>query len=227
MSTVVDFIMSWKDLITKVFGEYPLAAAVVTLLTIAVYLGLDREWRKGKALTNLMLVLGGWAVLVPIVGWGLSIFGKIWSVFEATAPVVTAMFGSLYRIYEKHPFLVLSISMLAFLGYFLWKWRFAKVLPIRAARVIVLFVVVIVAAHITSPIADIIVPTDGVAQAKSEKVPQLPPSTVSLPSAVPNSISQPPVAVPAKATDPLPTQVSMTATPAVQGTLRDKAGQHP
>jgi hypothetical protein len=135
MSAVVDFIVSWKDLITKVFGEYPLAAAIFTFAAVGVFLGLERQWRKGKTPTNLMAVFVGWAVLVPIGGWVFSLFGKVWSVIESAVPIVTAVIGSLYRIYEKHPIVVLSIVAVALAAYPTWKWRFAKFLPSRALRV--------------------------------------------------------------------------------------------
>ncbi len=228
MSAIVDFIVLWKDLITKVFGEYPLAAAVFTLIAIAVFLGLDRQWRKGKTPTNLMLVLVGWAVLVPIGGWVLAVLGKLWSFIESTLPFVTTVLGSLYRIYEKHPILVLVISVIALLAYIVWKWRFDKVLPSPTLRVIVLVVGVILAAHIASPIADLFSPAESSVSAKHEKTPQpQPPAVLQPPSVAPTQSTQADAPIPAKARDQLPVQVSPTANPAVEGTLRDKAAQHP
>jgi len=227
MRAVVDFVVSWKDLITKVFGEYPLAAAIFTLAAVGVFLGLERQWRKGKTPTNLMAVFIGWAILVPIGGWVLSVLGKAWSVIESTVPLITTVIGSLYRIYEKHPIVALSIVGVALVAYQIWKRYFAKFLPSRALRIFLLVVGVIVAAHIASPIADLFSPPESSAPPKAEKtvpqqppVPQIPPTSSSATSQVPA-----PPSAPAGGSSPV--QVSPTANSAVEGTLRDKAAQRP
>ena len=51
MNSILDFIVAWKDLITKVFGNHTLAAAFVTIIAVGVYVLLDRrseERRVGK-----------------------------------------------------------------------------------------------------------------------------------------------------------------------------------
>lgn len=227
MSAVVDFVVSWKDLITKVFGEYPLAAAIFTLAAVGVFFGLEREWRKGKTPTNLMAVFIGWAIVVPIGGWVLSILGKVWSVIESTVPIITTVIGSLYRIYEKHPIVVLSIMGVALVAYPIWKWRFAKFLPNRALRISLLVVGVIVATHIASPIADLFSPLESSAPPKAEKtVPQQPPAP-QVPPTSSSATSQVPTPPSAQASSSTPVPLPPTANPAVEGTLRDKAAQRP
>ena len=48
MSAIYHFIMGWKELITKVFGEYPLAGALVTFAAIGVFLQLERPGDRGN-----------------------------------------------------------------------------------------------------------------------------------------------------------------------------------
>jgi hypothetical protein len=37
MTSIYEFLNAWRELITKVFGEYPLAAALMTLLAVGMF----------------------------------------------------------------------------------------------------------------------------------------------------------------------------------------------
>jgi len=78
MTHIYQLLNLWRELIAKFFSDYPLAAALVTLLAIGVFLLLQSEWRKGKLLSNLLLVFLGWLVLVPILGFAVTVLGKVW-----------------------------------------------------------------------------------------------------------------------------------------------------
>lgn len=154
MSSVVDFVTLWKDLITKVFGDHTLAAALLTLVAVAAFVALDQGPRKGKRPTTLLMTLIAWAIAVPILGFVMTILGKIWSFFEKALPILTDILSSFYKVYERHPLLVLALIAAGVAGFFVWKWLRPKFWPNRGVRVVTLSAVVIVVAHIASPIAD-------------------------------------------------------------------------
>lgn len=155
MGSIVDFIASWKDLITKVFGEHPLSAALVTLVAIAVFVALDRGPRKGKRPSTLAMTLGGWAVAVPILGFVMTVLGKLWEFVEKAVPFLAGILGSVYKIYEKHPLIVLVLICVGVIGFFVWKWWRPHFWPNRGARVVALALAVVLAVHIAGPIADL------------------------------------------------------------------------
>ncbi|HZE11155.1 MAG TPA: hypothetical protein VE034_06190 [Burkholderiales bacterium] len=183
MSSIVDFIVFWKNLITGVFVDHTLAAALVTIVAIAVFLFLDKEVRKGKRPTNLMIVLVGWVILVPIVGMVMTVLAKIWAFFEKVIPMVTDVLSSFYKIYERHPLLVLILILLGFVTYFLWAKFRPGVLPNRTLRIAGVVVAVVVAAHIASPLANLVAPKGSPSQEKDAKAkqPESPATTSSAP----------------------------------------------
>lgn len=151
-----DFILAWKDLIIKVFSEYPLSAAIFTLISLISLVMLEHKFRRGKTATNIAAVFVGWAVLVPIFGWIFLIFGKIWSMAETFASFFMVVLGSFYKIYEKHPLVVLVILISAVVAYFIWSWRFSSVVPNRFFRFAILSACVVILSHVLSPIADVV-----------------------------------------------------------------------
>ncbi len=154
MSSIYHFIMAWKDLITKVFGEYPLAGALVTLIAVGLFYQLEKNWRPRKRPSNLLLTLIGWAIVVPILGFVLNIAGEAWEIIKGLVPALAKLSASLYAIYTHHPYVVLAVVAVAILTYFAWKrWR-PRLLPYRAARVIALVIAAILVTLILGPIAD-------------------------------------------------------------------------
>lgn len=209
METIVSVITAWKDLLVKVFGEYPLAGSLVTLLAIGVFIVLERQLRPGRTATNVFLVILGWAVAVPIAGLLLTIAGKVWSVVETTIPFLGRVIGSLYDIYARHPLLVLCILLLAVIAYFAWKRWWPAVWPNRAARVLALFAVTVVLAHIASPIADLLGPSEAAAKPASSPTPPQ-----SFTASAPGATSSPPVP---SATPPLASAPPVPQTAAASG----------
>lgn len=138
MDSVISAVSTWKDLIIKVFGQYPLAGALVTLLAIGAFFHLEQKERPGKAPTNILIVLLGWSILVPLTGLVLTVLGKMWDFIEAVTPIVTKVLGSFYAIYDKHPYLVLSLCGLTIAAYFVWRRWWPTVLPGTLLRVLTL-----------------------------------------------------------------------------------------
>jgi hypothetical protein len=153
MRTMVDFLNAWRELIIKVFTEHTLAASLVTILAVLAFLWIRRRrgsWRP----TDLLILLAAWAVLVPILGFLMTVFGKAWAAFEVMLAFVPPVLGSFYRIYDHHPYLILTIIALGTISYFVWERWWPKVLPKRVWRLVCIAICVVVIAHIVSPIAD-------------------------------------------------------------------------
>ena len=185
MNSVIDFIVSWKDLITKVFGEHTLAAAIVTIVAVAAFYVLDHQIRKGRRPTNLMIVFVGWAILVPIVGLVMTILAKIWAILEVVFPRIADALASFYKIYDQHPLLVLFIVVVGIASYFLWRKFRPNLLPSRPLRIVALTVAVVLAAHIVSPIANWVSQAPGPAVKKNAVAKSNEPAA-SIPSPLPS-----------------------------------------
>jgi hypothetical protein len=158
MTTIYEFLNAWRELIIKVFGEYPLAAALITILAIGMFYGLQTEWRRGRLKSNLLLVFVGWLIAVPIVGLAMTILSKVWEFIEGATPIVTNILGSFYHIYAHHPYLVLIILVLGIVGYFFWNhwWpRRPEYLQNRHVRILCVVACIVIVAHVASPIADL------------------------------------------------------------------------
>jgi hypothetical protein len=159
MIGILEFLNAWRELIIKVFSEYPFAAALITIVAIGVFYQLQTEWRRGQTASNLPMVLLGWLIAVPIVGFAMKVLGKVWEFIEGAVPVVTKILGSFYRIYEHHPYLVLIILALGTAGYFVWNRLWPEFVQNRYLRIACVVAGIVVAAHIASPIADLFSPT--------------------------------------------------------------------
>jgi hypothetical protein len=225
MNSVYRFVLGWKDLVIKVYGDHPLAAALVTILAIGAFYILEKTWRPGKRPTNLFITLGGWAVAVPILGILLDTVGKIFEFLEGLLSIVLKLVESSYRIYAHHPFLILTLVVIAVFGYFaLKRWRPA-ILPGRPAKLIALFVATVVAAHILAPIADIIAPyseATAVNEKKSEPVVATAPPA-NLPSTDVGQSFSPQVTAPTKSGG---SQSIAPPSPATKGPNKENSSSH-
>ena len=202
MDAIVSAITGWKDLISKVFGEYPLAAALLTLLAIGLYFYLQKEKRRNKAATNILIVLFAWAIAVPILGFALTVLGKIWEFVEAVAPAIAKAVGSFYSIYDRHPFLVITLLVIAIIAYFVWKKWWPKVLPSRGLRIVALTIAVVVTAHIANPIANVFVTAEPALDKKAISNPTAPQPSSNVAPAVTSPTSSPAATVPPAAAPP-------------------------
>ncbi|WP_147293380.1 hypothetical protein [Dyella monticola] len=179
MSGILDVLDGWKDLIVKVFGEYPLAASLVTLAAVPVWLQFQNKVYRGKTVANTLLVLLGWAIVVPILGVLLWLLGELWDIVKAVVPTAASFVGSIFSIYQHHPYVVIALVCMAIPAYFAWKrWR-PRFLPNRTVRVLCLAAAVIVVANIVSPI----IPDS---QTKSEPVKEVASTAPSSPASDPS-----------------------------------------
>ena len=214
MDTVVSAITGWKDLITKVFGAYPLAAALMTLAAVGAFYALEKNFRPKQAATNILIVLLGWAVAVPILGGVLWILGQAWDVVTAVTPALAKALASLFGIYERHPLLVLVLIAVAIALYFIWMRFRPNILPSRLLRMLVLAALVLVASHVASPIADMFKTKTSETPAKPAHSPSAPAASVS--AALPTANPYPAASQ--------PTQAAMSAPPASTPNTAAQAG---
>jgi len=162
MTNIIEFLNAWRELITKVFGEYPLAGALVTILAIGIFFWLQGEWRRGQTKSNLLLVLLGWVILVPIVGFVMTVLSKVWDFLAATLPFVTEIVGSFYRIYQHHPYMVLILMTSGIIVFYAWnRWWPGRphFMQNRYLRILCLCVGIVIVAHVLSPVVDLFNPT--------------------------------------------------------------------
>jgi hypothetical protein len=158
MGGIYDFFNTWRELIIKIFVEYPLAAAVMTLLAIGIFFALQTAWRRERTESNLLLVFVGWLIAVPILGSVMAVLSGVWAFIEATFPILAAILGSFYHIYVRHPYMVLIILALGLAGYFVWNRRWPRrpqLIQNRAWRLLCVLAGIVVLVHIASPIADL------------------------------------------------------------------------
>jgi len=161
MAHLYQLMNTWRELIVKFFSDYPLAAALVTLLAIGVFFLLQGEWRKGKTISNLLLVFIGWLALVPILGFAVTVLAKVWGFLETTVPWFGEVLGSTYRVYQHHPYLVLIIVGVGILYYISWAWwpKRPRFVRSRALKLLFVFVAIVIAVQVASPLADLISPS--------------------------------------------------------------------
>jgi hypothetical protein len=214
MDIIISAITAWKDLIVEVFSQYTLAAALVTLAAIGCFFYLEQQLRPRQAPTNILIVLLGWAILVPIVGFVLTILSKIWAFIEAVMPQVAKLLGSFYSIYDKHPFLVLSLILVAFVTYFVWRRWWPAVLPARALRILSLATAVVLAAHIANPIANALVPASSPERPATNPIVDSQPSAAKLTAVMPTAVTPEP-SLQASPASPSPTASPTPAPPQV------------
>jgi hypothetical protein len=170
VNTILSVIGKWRELVAALFGDYPLAAALLTLAALGLFFHLQKTMRRGRTATNALIALLAWAVAVPILGTVLTILSKAWEFVEAVVPALARVSGSLYGIYSRHPILVAVLVLLAVVAYFVWGRWWPRFWPNRTLRIAALVAGVILAAHIASPIADLFTPTES-ARPAGEKAP--------------------------------------------------------
>jgi uncharacterized membrane protein len=111
MQWFIDFIGKWSDAIGKVFGEFPIAAAIMTLVAVLVFVRLIKwpitDWQS--AALNFFCVLLGWLICVPILGW--------FFIFLRWIGATGAFF---YERYERQPVLFIVLTLLAVVGGAVW-----------------------------------------------------------------------------------------------------------
>jgi hypothetical protein len=158
MATIYDFFNAWRKLIIEVFSYNPLAASLFTILAVFAFYLLQNKWNRGRTNINLLVIFVGWAILVPIVGFVMTVFGKLWTFIESVLPLLVNAIVLFYKIYERHPILIITIIILGLISYFVWKRWWANFVPRRVLRILCVILGTLLCAYIASPIADLIAP---------------------------------------------------------------------
>lgn len=115
MQWFIDFVGKWADAIGKVFGEFPVAAAIMTLVAVVVFANSVKwpitDWQS--AALTFFCVLLGWLICVPILGWVFRAIGWVAS--------IGAFF---YERYERQPILFIVLTLLATASGAVWIFAF-------------------------------------------------------------------------------------------------------
>jgi hypothetical protein len=219
MGSIIDFLNAWRELIVKVFSQHTIAAAFVTVAAVVAFLALEYQFRRGKTTTNLMLVLLGWAVLVPMGGLLTIVIGKIWDVSAGLiSTILIPVIASFYRIYEQHPLAVLTMVGLAVISYFAWATWWPRVVASRILRVSALVVGVVVLAHIVGPLLNLLFPATSSSPSKDLQG-NVPQSTPAQPVSTIREMGAPKPSGPSPAQGAAPQSGQETAPPSKPGEL--------
>jgi hypothetical protein len=163
----------WYNLVMRSFTDHTIGAAVLGIAAVGVLILLQHEYRRGRLLSNLLYVLGGFVVAITVLPLAMAGFAKGWAMLAATTPVVSTISGYLYGIYERHPLLVLVIVGIGATMYFLkqsWPYRISWG-PVRAVCTALGIVVLV---HIAGPIADLVDADPATAAPKKLAAPKMP-----------------------------------------------------
>jgi hypothetical protein len=125
MTGIYNFLGEWKDLITKLYTEYPLAAALITLAAVIGFVFFERSERGTWPPPALHMIIAfvGWLVLVPIVGFLFAVIFKIGSILAAAGSFGWGVLSFTFGVYQVHPLFVIILAALAAAVWGIWHWR--------------------------------------------------------------------------------------------------------
>jgi len=151
----VRLVASWQDLISRAISDHTLAAAVVTIAAIGIFVVLQQELRPYRLASNAAYVAVGWLLSVSVLAYVMAALRRGWALLEDALPVAARVSAYLYGIVERHPILALVIVGTGTTAYFLERlWpRPVSWGPVRALCAII---GIGLAIHIAGPIADLV-----------------------------------------------------------------------
>jgi MFS superfamily sulfate permease-like transporter len=153
MMGVIEFLKDWVHLIGDVFGKYPLAAALVTILGVGVFVLLERQRNTSHDTTisviHAFITLIGWLISVPLLG-------VIFNTGSKAATLFISGVQFFYSRYEQQPIVVLVLLALSLLAYVIWEWRSRPRQPMF--RGLIAMVAFFIAVALTVPIFNIFLP---------------------------------------------------------------------
>jgi hypothetical protein len=157
MTDFLEFVKAWAKLIASVVSEYPLAAAIVTLVGVMVFLQLQQKWGTDwPARTfNFFVVLIGWSIVTPVLGFILKALG-----FAGSG------MAFVYERYSKQPIAALAIVLMASLAYFVWRWR-RPGRPSRFTKGLVCTAIGLVTLAVAAPVLEVFNPSSQPTQVKA------------------------------------------------------------
>ena len=154
MQTALWLMRSWHQLVIRSFTEHTLGAAIIGIAAIGIVVLLEREYRRGRLLTNLGYVFLGWVVAITALPLVMAGFVKGLEALQATTPVVSKVSGYFYGIYDRHSLLVLIIVGIGSTAYFLKQsWPFG--ISWGPVRALCTALGVLLSIHVAGPIADL------------------------------------------------------------------------
>ena len=162
MHFFIEFIGKWADLIGKVFGEFPIAAALVTLVAALAFVALVKwpiqDWMRATFVFLGVFVC--WLICVPLLGW----------LFRAVS-FLSAASAFIYERYERQPLVFLAATALALVGGLIWVYALPRRGPSRALKILASGACWLLAILILVPIFDAFAPAKDTKKAdtKTEK----------------------------------------------------------
>jgi hypothetical protein len=155
LDTVLNLVVSWPVMISRAFTQHSLAAAVLTVAAIGIFVVLQQELRPYGLLTNIAYVASGYVISISLLVPLMAGMRKAWAMLETALPFAGKLSAYLYGICERHPMVALAIVGVGTTTYFLkqpWptlvSWG-----PVRAVCAVFGIALMI---HIAGPIADLV-----------------------------------------------------------------------
>jgi hypothetical protein len=198
MQGFLDFVRAWAGMIASIYAEYPLPAALITLVAVGLFVSFERQSRSHDWQTrtvNFLKTFVVWAIAVPILGTLFGAIGKVWSAAVATVSAGAGGVQFLYGIYAHHPLMVIGLFALSAALFGVWHWRRPKQLS-RGVKLGACTVFFFVMVALGGPLADVMSPAPTAIAAPAT------PSTDTNTSA--QEPKRSPVALPANNTAPAP-----------------------
>jgi hypothetical protein len=123
MSQFVDFAVAWAGLARRVYMEFPLAAALVTLAAAVLFMVLERRGgaaRWPRRLLRFAIVLVVWAIVVPVLGLFRDVDGAIFGTASATVSGLASLALLIHATYESQPLVVLALFIVSGVVFIVW-----------------------------------------------------------------------------------------------------------
>lgn len=181
MGPIVFLLHQWQFLVSYLFTGFPLFGALVTLLCVGIFFHFEKTERPGETPTNILIALLSWMAIVPLVGIVLGLLVKVWLAVASVLPFIVGPVAAFLAVYDRHPFMVLALIVVATSAYFWWKLRRPRVLPWRWVRVALLGAATVLLALALDPVANRLRPVPS-ADLYVPYQPASTPSAVSAPS---------------------------------------------
>ena len=150
MHFFIEFIGKWADTIGKVFGEFPIAAAIVTLAAALAFFAFVKwpiqDWMHATLVFFGVFIC--WLICVPLLGW----------VFRAVG-FLSAASAFMYERYERQPLVFLATTALALVGGLIWVYALPRRGPPRIQKILAIAGCWLLGILLLVPIFDVFAPT--------------------------------------------------------------------
>lgn len=137
-----------------------LAAAILTAVAVGTFVLLETQRNKsrdtGMSVVNAFLVLVGWLIGVPLLGFVIEMLGEALDFVGHVLGFMGAGVAFFYRRYDEQPIVVLVLFALALIGYAVWEWRNPPRRVVRRGTITVAAFLLLVA--LTVPIFNFLTP---------------------------------------------------------------------